>query len=45
MREQSDYEMRNPTRKIYIYPDLTPKQWAYNNKLVDDLKRKRRSDR
>ena len=35
--------MRNPTRKIYISPDLSPKQWAENHKLVDELKR-RRSD-
>ena len=43
MREQASYRMRNPTRKIYISPDLTPKQRAENHKLVDELKR-RRSD-
>ena len=43
MREQANYRMRNPTRKIYIYPDLSPKQRVENHKLVDELKR-RRSD-
>ena len=43
MREQASYRMRNPTRKIYISTDLTPKQWAENHKLVDKVKR-RRSD-
>ena len=43
MREQANYRMRNPTRKIYISPDLSPKQRVENHKLVDELKR-RRSD-
>ena len=43
MREQANYRMRNPTRKIYISPYLSPKQRAENHKLVDELKR-RRSD-
>ena len=42
MREQANYRMRNPTRKI-LSPDLSPKQRAENHKLVDELKR-RRSD-
>ena len=43
MREQANYRMRNPTRKIDISPDLSPKQRVKNHKLVDELKR-RRSD-
>ena len=43
MREQANYRMRNPTRKIYISPDRSPKQRVQNYKLVDELKI-RRSD-
>ena len=43
MREQANYRMRNPTRKIYISPDFSPKQRVENHKLVDEIKR-RRSD-
>ena len=38
MREQARYRLRNHTRKIYIFPDLTPKQRAENHKLVDELR-------
>ena len=41
MREEANYRMRNPTRKIYISLDITPKQRAENHKLVDELKRRR----
>ena len=33
MREQANYRMRNPTMKIYISPDLSPKQRVENHKL------------
>ena len=40
MREQANYRMRYPTRKIYISPDLSPKQRSKNHKLVNALKRR-----
>ena len=44
MTEQANYRMRNPTRKIHISPDLSPKKWAENHKLVDKLKRRRSNE-
>ena len=39
MKAQTSYRRRNPTRKIYIAPDLSPKQRETNKVLVAEFKK------
>ena len=41
MKAQTSYRQRNPTRKIYIAPDLSPKQRETNRVLVAEFKRRK----
>ena len=41
MKAQTSYRQRNPTRKIYIAPDLSPKQRETNKVLVAEFKRRK----
>ena len=41
MKAQAGYRNRNPAKRIYLAPDLSPKQRAEHKVLVDEMKRRR----